>query len=701
MKNRRISLVVLILAIFILTTSSYSAVPAAPVKDNPSQTTPAATSQPEEKGADIVLLIDSSGSMKKTDPRDYRKDAARLFISLLGAEDSVGVVSFGDSARQLIPLTPNSPKNRPLLFGATKKISSKEYSTDITGALKKGVDELESSEKKNRALILMSDGKLALGDPKKDEDSNAELIRMLPEIRKAGIKVYSIAFSELSDPKLLGDISEKTGGLFRYAKTDRDIHIMFAAIFEKIKSPDSVALKGDTFEIDTDIREAVLLITKRPGTLTGLFDPSGKKNLQKKFAKNIRWYSSDVFDMITILEPKTGKWKVSLSSKEGNRIFVLTDLKLKSSLSGATVSRGDKIAIDAWLEREDEKIIDREVLDQVTFEAEISGPDGKPFRLPLALKPAPAAGIYAAEFTVNQPGDYSVKISAEGKTFNRMKDLNFNSIERPQTAAPVQPEVKKEASIMAYPGDIDWEMSLALALAMNLLLLLIVLILVILARRYRKLYRETLAHPSPIPVAESPAAEKESAVVQEAAPLAIELSLGDDAEPDANRIKKLIRVIEFQKGKISELMTVGDIFENVREKLGSLHEKSAMMNRNIKTLSETHNLGDEMSESVEAVDNENKVIADYVVVIEKEQNSLVEKFRKWEEDLQLLMKDEDISESSSLADLEAQLQEKVEQLKAKEENIADLTSQLESLDKEYMILYHAQKKHEQEQDKKT
>ena len=166
MKNRLISFVALILALFIFNASSFSADPAVPAKENPQAPAPAAQAGPEEQGADIVLLIDSSGSMKKTDPKDYRKEAARLFISLLGTEDSVGVVSFGDSARQLIPLTINSPKNRLLLFGATKKITSKEFSTDITGALTKGMEELGSSSRKNRALILMSDGKLALGDPK-------------------------------------------------------------------------------------------------------------------------------------------------------------------------------------------------------------------------------------------------------------------------------------------------------------------------------------------------------------------------------------------------------------------------------------------------------------------------------------------------------------------------------------------------------
>lgn len=259
MKNKRMALVLIVLGLFVFTAVAYSAGPAKASKEGPQTTATADSPQQEDQGFDIVLLMDSSGSMKKTDPRNYRKDAARLFISLLAAGDNVGVIGFGDSPKTLIPLMPNAPKNRAALFSAVNKITSKEFSTDITAAVKKGLEELQSSKRKNRALILMSDGKLALGDPKKDEAALEELMKLLPELKKAGIKIYSIAFSELSDPKLLGDMAEKTGGFFRYAATDKDIHIMFASIFEKIKSPDSVALEGDTFAIDKDVEEAVLV----------------------------------------------------------------------------------------------------------------------------------------------------------------------------------------------------------------------------------------------------------------------------------------------------------------------------------------------------------------------------------------------------------------------------------------------------------
>ncbi|MCL4457532.1 MAG: VWA domain-containing protein [Nitrospirae bacterium] len=402
---------------------------------------PVEQKQPDKVGFDIVILMDSSGSMKKTDPQSYRKPAARLFISLLGSEDNVGVVSFGDSAKVLAHLTQNTKKNQGRLFNAVNSVTSKEFSTNITDAVKKGVEELKSSNR-NKVLILMSDGKLALGSKEKDDAAFAELSGFLSELAKAGIKLYSIAFTELSDAKLLEDMAKATGGFFRLAKEDKDLHVIFASIFEKIKSPDTVPLEGDSFSIDRDINEAILLISKAPGTSTTLVDPSKKKHGPAKYGKNMQWYESKTFDMITIKEPAEGAWRVKLSTKEGNKVFVITNLSLKSSFDKGFVNKGDSIKIDAWLEKEGGVLAEKAVLDQVSFAAEITTPDGKSAKL--GLQDSAKDGRYSAVFTVNSAGEHALKIAAESKTFKREKVIQFKSVEPPPQKA-AQPSVKTEA----------------------------------------------------------------------------------------------------------------------------------------------------------------------------------------------------------------------------------------------------------------
>ncbi|MBI3592081.1 MAG: VWA domain-containing protein [Nitrospirae bacterium] len=198
---RKLRAMFFIVILFCSLTSAFADKPALP---STPQSVPALTkNQQEGEGFDIVLLMDSSGSMKKTDPRNYRKAAARLFISLFGSDDRIGVISFGDSSKTLIGLTQNSGKNRQILINAIGKISSREFATNITAGVERGFDELKPSQRRNRMLLLMSDGKLALGSKEKDEAAFKELSGLLPELAKSNIKIYSIAFTESSDIKLL------------------------------------------------------------------------------------------------------------------------------------------------------------------------------------------------------------------------------------------------------------------------------------------------------------------------------------------------------------------------------------------------------------------------------------------------------------------------------------------------------------------
>jgi hypothetical protein len=63
-------------------------------------------------GVDAVLVMDSSGSMAKNDPNKLRVPAAKLFMSLLGERDRIGLVSFSDNGYPVLHLTaPKGPGN--------------------------------------------------------------------------------------------------------------------------------------------------------------------------------------------------------------------------------------------------------------------------------------------------------------------------------------------------------------------------------------------------------------------------------------------------------------------------------------------------------------------------------------------------------------------------------------------------------------
>lgn len=427
--------------------------PSAPATDLQKKPEAAPAPAPKvEEGFDIVLLMDSSGSMKKTDPKDYRKEAAKLFVSLISERDNISIVSFGDSAQELAPLTAGGKADRAGLFKAVGKITSREMTTNIPEAVRLGFEILKKSKRQNRIMLLMSDGKIDLLDKDKDAAAAAELQKMLPEVATAGVKIYTVAFSELSDAALLRQMAEKTGGAFRYAQTDRDIHVVFSSIFERLKSPDTLALEGDTFLVDKDVKEAVLLINKLPGTATILYDPSGKRVVQGKIQRDIEWFGSKVFDMITIKEPAVGKWRIKLSTREGNKIFVLTDLKLKTTFAKDKVLKSDKIVLDAWIERDGLMIQNRDVLSQIGFFADLIEPDS--VKQMIELKPTGKEGLFAIELPFRKAGDHTLLLHSGGKTFNRTREFKITVAEPPPPAQSVQP-VQKPAALPL--DEVNWQ----------------------------------------------------------------------------------------------------------------------------------------------------------------------------------------------------------------------------------------------------
>ena len=120
----------------------------------------------DKASMDVVLVMDSSGSMKKTDPLSLRIPAAKLFISLLGENDRAGVISFSDRSYPVIDLTPvGSENNKDKIFKAIEKISSNGLHTNLYHASNKCSDVLSKNNKtgSNQITLLRSSCMMAVG----------------------------------------------------------------------------------------------------------------------------------------------------------------------------------------------------------------------------------------------------------------------------------------------------------------------------------------------------------------------------------------------------------------------------------------------------------------------------------------------------------------------------------------------------------
>lgn len=145
----------------------------------------------ESEGVDIVLALDTSGSMRALDLQLHGEEADRLEVVKSVVKDfidgrqydRIGMVVFGEDAYTQCPLTLDYDVLKGYLDMIEIGIAGD--ATAIGNALATSVKRLEKSEAKSKIVILLTDGRSNAGQvsPK----IAAELAQ------KRGIKVYTIA----------------------------------------------------------------------------------------------------------------------------------------------------------------------------------------------------------------------------------------------------------------------------------------------------------------------------------------------------------------------------------------------------------------------------------------------------------------------------------------------------------------------------
>ena len=404
--------------------------------------------QAADGGVDAVLVMDSSGSMAKNDPHKLRVPAAKMFMSLLGKQDRIGLISFSDNGYPVLHLTAPGPKTNARILASADKVSSRGVYTNLHAALEKGLAmlEKEGQQGQEKMLVLMSDGKMDVGDSDEDWALTQKLQgELLQTARERGVKVYTIAFTQASDVELMKELANETGALFKLANTDQDLHEVFSAIFESAKDPDMLPIEGDEFVIDASIEEVTIVASReREDVRIFLQTPQGKQLGSDDAGDNIKWFISHHFDMITVSDPEPGTWKL-LYTGGRNRAYIVTNMSLNHNPQNPNLEVGKDMVLEAWLEQ-DGKLLDKEaVLTNTKFIMEIQDPNGASVRFDLFDRGEygdrkPADGIYSNTLSYENPGTYRLSLIAKGETFQRQKTVHFEVAAPPPGLAPPAPE---------------------------------------------------------------------------------------------------------------------------------------------------------------------------------------------------------------------------------------------------------------------
>jgi Ca-activated chloride channel family protein len=203
-----------------------------------------------QKGIDITMALDVSGTMLSVDFEPSRLEVARKTIEdfVKGrTEDRISLVIFAGTAYTRVPLTLDHNILRESLTGVTSK-SVNQDGTAIGMAISVGLNRLKKSDSTSKIMILVTDGDNNAGEI--DPNTASQLAKDL------GVRIYTIGvgtdktkipveyFGETRyqqvegglNEDLLKNVANTTGGQYYRAKDPQTLAQIFSTIDKLEKS---------------------------------------------------------------------------------------------------------------------------------------------------------------------------------------------------------------------------------------------------------------------------------------------------------------------------------------------------------------------------------------------------------------------------------------------------------------------------------
>jgi Ca-activated chloride channel family protein len=145
------------------------------------------------KRADIVLVVDVSGSMEDDGKLDQAKAGLGTFLQRILPEDRVGLVTFSSKAQVAVDPAPLG-QNRVPLDDAIQAMRPQGKTAIYDGLMagKQALDQLpEEQEERIKAIVLLTDGQ--------ENASSTSFDQLKQEFNETGISIFPVAYGSESD----------------------------------------------------------------------------------------------------------------------------------------------------------------------------------------------------------------------------------------------------------------------------------------------------------------------------------------------------------------------------------------------------------------------------------------------------------------------------------------------------------------------
>ena len=181
-----------------------------------------------DKGYEISLIVDASGSMEENSKFDIVKEIVSDFLDKR-VHDKIGLSIFGDFAYVAVPLTYDKKSIKRLLQRLQVGVAGSRR-TALYEALFLSSNLFKNSHAKKKIAILLTDGM--------NNVDNIPLSVAIRTVKKYGIKVYTVGIGRVGDfnPVVLKKIADESGGKFFQANSKQRLKEIYDTINKLEKS---------------------------------------------------------------------------------------------------------------------------------------------------------------------------------------------------------------------------------------------------------------------------------------------------------------------------------------------------------------------------------------------------------------------------------------------------------------------------------
>lgn len=236
---------------------------------------------PQRNPIDLVLILDSSGSMSGT-PWVKTKEAAKIISDVILPQDSCAIVAFGSSSWTRQELT----SNKELLKQVIDTMPFSGGGTAVDSGITKGIEVVEAVSESDRQKIFM-----LLSDGNPNNASTAKT--MANTAAQKGIKIFTLGLGNGVNGNFLTEIAALTGGKYKFSPTPEELNTIMTEI-----AGDIFDTAGKTIVLETTIPADSNLIDAE------IIEPVPHEKISNEDgSKTLRWN----YDRLVMGQEKTVK----------------------------------------------------------------------------------------------------------------------------------------------------------------------------------------------------------------------------------------------------------------------------------------------------------------------------------------------------------------------------------------------------------